>query len=153
MWLSPAVLAALVITALALPSLASAGESAGWQAYQARDYERAARLWQRDAKRGEPNALFGLGLLAEREGDEGAAAGWYEKAARAGLAAAQVLIADRYISGWGVAADPVTAYAWLSRAIAAGVPNAAAIRDQLAQGMTADAMRQAEALTETLVTK
>ncbi len=153
MWLRPALLAALVMTALAYSTGASAGESAGWQAFRAKNYERAERLWQREAEKGDPNGLFGLGVIAEHRGDDTAAFGWHEKAARAGLASAQVLIAQRYIAGNGVAADSIAAYAWLTRAIASGVPNAAKMRDQLAKGMTPDRVQQAEALAATLEEK
>ncbi|MSO74513.1 MAG: hypothetical protein EXQ99_05090 [Alphaproteobacteria bacterium] len=151
--LRPALLAALIVGGLVLPAAVSAGESAAWRAYMAKDYGRAEQLWRRDAAKGDRHAIFGLGMLADHHADAAQAAIHYEKAARAGLAAAQVLIAECYISGKGVAADPITAFAWLSRAIAAGVPNAAAIRDQLALTMTADAVRQAETLADTLSAK
>lgn len=151
MRLRRATLAALVISALVVPTLASAGESAGWQAFRAKDYKRAESIWKRDAARGEPNAAFGLGVLAEKRGDDAGASTWYEKAAAAGLPAAQVLIAQRYATGKGVTKNLVVAYAWYSLAIRSGVPNAAKIRDQLAKGMSADAVKEAEALAATLV--
>ncbi len=151
--LGPALFVALMLAINAFTAGASAGESEGWRAYQARDYSRAEQLWQRDAAKGDRHAAFGLGMLADRQGDEAAAAVHYEKAASAGLGSAQVLIADRYISGKGVAANPIVAFAWLTRAVASGVPNAATIRDQLAQTMTADAVREAEALAQTLNSK
>ncbi len=153
MWLRPAFVAALVMTALACAPAAFAGESAGWQAFRAKNYDRAERLWQREAENGDPNGLFGLGVLAEHRGDETAASGWYEKAARAGLASAQVLIAQRYISGTGVTADTIAAYAWLTRAIDSGVPNAAKMRDQLAKSMTPESVQQAETVAATLKDK
>lgn len=149
----PALFAALVLAIHVFASGAAAGESAGWRAYQAKDYSRAEQLWQHDAAKGDRHAAFGLGLLADQRGDEAAAAVHYEKAARAGLGSAQVLIADRYISGKGVAVNPIMALAWLTRAIASGVPNAAMVRDQLAQTMTPDAVREAEALAQTLNSK
>lgn len=153
MWLRPALVAALVMTAVVLPATASGAESAGWQAFRAKDYQRAEHLWQREAANGEPNGMFGLGVLAEHKGDEAAAFGWYEKAARAGLPSAQVLIAQRYAAGKGVAADPVAAYAWFTRAKESGVPNAGKIRDQLAKGMTPEAIQKAEALAAALAGK
>jgi len=128
-----------------------ADTSPGWEAYAAKDYESAARLWQEEAGQGDPNAAFGLGILADRDGNPKAAATWYEKAARGGLASAQVLLGQRYAEGNGVERSVVTAYAWYSQAIAAGVPNADKLRDNLATEMTPDQVKEAEALAGTLL--
>jgi TPR repeat protein len=148
MWLRWAALAALAFCIGALP--ANAGDSKAWRAYTAGDHELAERLWRPQAERGDANAAFGLGVIAESEGDEAAAARWYEQAAKGGLAGAQVLTAQRYADGLGVARDPVLAYAWFTRAIESGVPNAAKVRDALAATMTPEAIEEAEAIAARL---
>jgi TPR repeat protein len=127
-----------------------AQEATGWDAYAAKDYDTAEALWLADAKRGDAHAAFGLSILADRKGDQEGAARWLEKAASAGHAASRVLLGQRYAEGNGVAKDPVRAYAWYTRAIAARVPNAGKLRDQLAATMTPEEIASAEALAATL---
>ncbi|MGD9538169.1 MAG: tetratricopeptide repeat protein [Alphaproteobacteria bacterium] len=144
MWLRWAASAALMLSVAAFPATA-ADSTAAWRAYTAGDHERAERLWRPEAERGDANAAFGLGVIAESRGDDAEATRWYEQAAQRGLPAAQVLIGQRYAEGTGVARDPVLAYAWFTRAIEAGVPNAAKVRDALAATMTPEAIEEAEA--------
>ena len=144
MWLRWAVLAALTLSASVLP--ATAKDPKAWQAYTSGNYELAERLWRPQAERGDANAAFGLGVIAESRGDEADAARWYETAAMSGLAAAQVLIGQRYAEGLGVVRDPILAYAWFTKAIESGVPNAVKVRDALAATMTPEAIEEAEAV-------
>lgn len=136
--------------ALIVPLAAVADVSAGWEAFRAKDYERAERIWLNDAARGERHAAFGLGLLSDARGDAAGAAKWYEQAAHAGLGSAQVLIGQRYAEGVGVTKNPVAAYAWFTRAMIAGVPNAEKVRDQLARDMSPEAIKEAEDLAASL---
>ena len=122
----------------------------GWKSYIERDYQAAEKHWRADASRGDPNGAFGLAILAERAGDAKAATEWYEKAALGGVSSAQVLVGQRYAEGVGVDVNSVRAYAWYSRAMAAGVPNVGKLRDRLAASMTQDQIKQADALAETL---
>lgn len=143
------VLMALSMAVLAKPSAAE--PSLGWKAFADKDFETADRIWREDAARGNPHGAFGLALLADRAGDEQAAASWYEKAAMGGLPSAQVLIGQRYAEGHGIEQSAIKAYAWYSRAAASGVPNAEKLRDRLGAAMSPDQIKEAEALAETLV--
>jgi len=146
MWLRWAALAALMLGFLVPLSGTFADDQSGWQAYSAGNYDRAERIWRPAAERGDANAAFGMGVLAEARGNETEAAHWYEKAALGGLPSAQVLMGHRYIEGLGVPRDPILAYAWLTRAIASGVPNAAKLRDALANNLTPAQIEEAEGI-------
>ena len=144
--------AAFTLASVLFPASQTLGAepTQGWKSYIARDYEAAETHWRADAARGDPNGAFGLAILAERAGDAKAATEWYEKAALGGVSSAQVLVGQRYAEGVGVEPNPVRAYAWYSRAMAAGVPNVGKLRDRLAASMTQDQIKQADALAETL---
>ena len=53
-----------------------------------------------------------------------AAVSWYEAAAQAGVASAQLKLANAYVAGAGVARDPVQAQRWYFRAAQQGLPDA-----------------------------
>jgi TPR repeat protein len=146
MWLRWAALAALMLGILVPPAGATADDQTGWQAYSAGDYERAARIWGPAAERGDVNAAFGMGVLAEARGNETEATHWYETAALGGMAAAQALMGHRYLQGLGVPRDPIVAYAWFVRATKSGVPNAAKARDALARTLTPAQIEEAEGI-------
>ena len=149
-WLTRTALALVLATAL-LPSMAAAADmAAGWEALEAKDYERAERIWLKDAERGDRNAAFGLGMVSDARRDAAGAAKWYERAARAGLPEAQVLIGQRYAEGIGVPKNLVMAYAWFTRAMAARVPNAGKVRARLAKEMSPEAIKEAESLAASL---
>ena len=87
-------------------------------------------------------------MLAQTRDQFEQAAHWYERAARAGLTSAQVLLGSMYIDGRGVPSDGVRAYAWFNRANLDGHPNAARARDAIGNQLTSQQLAQAEALSK-----
>jgi TPR repeat protein len=140
---------------VALAALVSAGwaradMAAGWQAYADGDYARAADEWRPLAERGDRNAAFGLGVLAQVQNQQAAAAKWYRKAAERGLTSAQVLLGSMYAEGRGVEQDLVQAYAWLHLAAIDEHPSAAKARDAVGADLSPGQIARAEALSTTL---
>lgn len=85
-------------------------------------------------KSGVPEAAFALGELAMRSpssqdkaADEAAvraALAWFDAAARAGVASAQLKLANAYLAGVGVPRDPQQAQSWYNRAANQGLADA-----------------------------
>ena len=145
--------AASLLLSLALmlaPAAARADIKAGWKAYTAGNYERAIREWQPLAEAGDYQAAYALGMAFQIKGEPALAVPWYEQAASAGLAEAQILLGTIYARGTAVPRDLVRAYAWLYRATQKGSPNAQLILESVAGRMTADEIEAAKALSETL---
>ena len=88
-----------------------------------RNDERAA-FWLKRAAEGVVNAQYWYGrMLAEGRGvakDDAEAAAWFARAAEAGMAEAQVALAELYVNGRGVPRDHQLAKSWFLRAIPAG---------------------------------
>ena len=107
--------AALTLT----PALGWAQDS-GAAAFARNDLATAQALWQQEAAAGQPEAMLGLGLLADRgfggARDPAAAYDWYAKAADLGLAEAQFNMAVIYDSGQGRPRDVSRALLWYTRA-------------------------------------
>ena len=96
----------------------------------------------------QPEALHNLGATYEHgrglPADAAEAARWYEKAARLGVAQAQVALAGLYRQGRGVPRDEVRAHAWLQLAVRNDLPEA---RKQLAAlSLSPDQISQATRL-------
>jgi uncharacterized protein len=127
----------LAVAVLAGPLPAHADSAAGWQAYNDGDYPRADAEWRPMAEAGNRDAQFAMGMLAEARDDAEAAFGWYERAARNGQSAAQVIVGARYAMGMEVEVDLVRAWYWLDQAARRNHPNAAEFRDTLVPRMTA----------------
>jgi TPR repeat protein len=134
----------------AIASSVRADVAAGWAAYTAEDYAAADQEWRPLADKGNRDAAFGLGMLAQVTGQEKMAAHWYEQAARRGLTAAQVLLGGMYAQGVGVPQDSVLAYAWLHRATVDGHTNAAVARDAVGAILAPDQIAEAKQLSERL---
>ena len=90
-----------------------------------------------------------MGHLESIRDKHAKAAQWYRRAAIKGNATAQALLANQYLSGNGVGADTVRAYAWYDLAASQGHLNAIRARDVIARQMSEAQLRQAKALTET----
>ena len=133
-----------------IPNAALAGMQAGWQAYTAGDYETAIREWQPLAEAGDYQAAYALGMAFQIKDEPARAVPWYEQAASAGLAEAQILLGTIYARGIDVPRDLVRAYAWLYRATENNSPNAQLILDSVAGLMTAQEIEAAKALSATL---
>jgi TPR repeat protein len=126
----------LGLTVLAGPAPVQADSATGWQAHNSGDYTRADAEWRPMAEAGSRDAQFAMGMLAEAQGYTAAALEWYERAARQGQTAAQVILGARYATGMDVEVDLVRAWYWLDRAARRNHPNAAEFRDTLLPPMT-----------------
>nr|WP_295467222.1 SEL1-like repeat protein [Mesorhizobium sp.] len=92
------------------------------------------------ATSGDPVAMFLLAYVTatdgSRSGGPARAASWFEKAAELGLPAAMANLGLLHLRGQGVPQDYVLGYMWLNLAAAAGLPEAAPIRDRVGAAMT-----------------
>lgn len=111
--------ACLIAIAILYPSLGWAQDT-GAAAFARNDLATAQSLWQQEAEQGVPDAMLGLGLLADRGfggvRDPAAAYAWYAKAADLGLAEAQFNLAVIHDSGQGQPRDLSQALLWYTRA-------------------------------------
>lgn len=93
---------------------------AGAAAYEAGDYDKARRIWQPLAEKGDVRAQRGLGKMYEKgrgvERDFAAALKWYRPAAEQGDAESQYRLSVGYGYGLGVEKDEAKAMAWLRKA-------------------------------------
>jgi cell division septation protein DedD len=86
-----------------------------------------AQGWlERAARKGHVDAQTTLGLLLFQNGNRVSAMRWLKGAAEAGDPRALLMVGTALYNGDGVAADPVTAYAYVSRAAAQGLAPAQA---------------------------
>src|SRR5512139_3794055 len=86
-----------------------------------------AQIWlERAARKGHVDAQSTLGLLLFQNGNRVAAMRWLNGAADAGEPRALLMVGTALYNGDGVPADPVTAYAYVSRAAAQGLAPAQA---------------------------
>jgi len=80
------------------------------------------------AEKGNADAQFKLGLAYHNEelmpADAQESFKWYMKAARQGHLAAQKVVGDSYLSGWGTAMNNVTALEWYKKAAEKGLDEA-----------------------------
>lgn len=87
----------------------------GQEAYWERNYARALKIWQPAAAKGDPAAIYGMGLLYELghgvEPSLSMAVTWYEKAVAAQNPSAAVRLALLHSDGRGVAQDDARATA------------------------------------------
>ena len=92
------------------------------------------------ASSGDPVAMFLLAYVTATDGSQSGgaarAASWFEKAAELGLPAAMANLGLLHLRGQGVPQDYVLGYMWLNLAAAAGLPEAASIRDRVGAVMT-----------------
>ena len=101
-------LAAALLTLLVHAGAGAADKNpaSAMQAYLAKDYAAALRLWQPDAARGDAESQYSLGVMyANGEGvakDPIAAAAWYRKAPEAGDTGAGLAYAKLMKTGTGV---------------------------------------------------
>lgn len=94
------------------------------------DLAQAQTLFEQAARKGHVDAATTLGVLLFQNGNRTAAMRWLRQAAEAGEPRAMLLYGTALYNGDGVAADPSTAYAFVSRAAAQGlVPARATLAD------------------------
>lgn len=103
------------------------------------------------AGNGDPVAMFLLGYVEamdETQGGASLAATWFERAARLGLPAAMANLGLLHIRGRGVPQDYVVGYMCLNLAAAAGLSEAATLRDRVGATMTPAQLAEARDLVE-----
>jgi TPR repeat protein len=119
-------------------------------AYQAGDYATALQEWKPLAEAGDAVAQFSLGYIYQN-GDGvlqgyAEAVRWYRLAADQGNAFAQTNLGLMYENGYGVLQDSVTAHMWYNIGAANGNELGGTNRDIIAEGMTQQAVEQAQAM-------
>ncbi len=97
------------------------------------DLARAADLYGRAAKQGHPQAADNYGLALFELGKKSEAAQWLDKSAMRGESRAQFVLGTMFFNGDAVAKDWVRAYALVSRAASAGLPQASKTLTQMDQ--------------------
>ena len=114
------------------------------------DYAEAVRWYRLAADQGYANAQSNLGNMYRRgDGapqDYAEAARWYRLAADQGYANAQSNLGAMYGNGDGVLEDNVMAYMWFNIGAANGNELGDTFRDSIAEGMTQQAIEQAQAM-------
>ena len=85
------------------------------------DLARAQEWLEQSARKGHVDAQTTLGLLLFDSGDRGGAMRWLKSAAEGGDPRASLIYGTALFNGDGVPADPVMAYAYVSRAAAQGL--------------------------------
>ena len=90
------------------------------------DLAQAQSWFERAARKGHVDAQTTLGLLLFTNGNQVGAMRWLRSAAEAGEPRALLMVGTALYNGDGVPADPVTAYAYVSRAAAQGLAPAKA---------------------------
>lgn len=112
--------------------------------------EAAAMIWyERAARQGLTQAEANYGLLLLQK-DRAAALPWLVKASEKGDPRAQYVVATALFNGDPSPADPVRAYALMSRAAAAGLPQAMRSLGEMEGYLSADQRQRGLALAETL---
>ena len=131
----PLAAALLMVLIHAGAGAADKNPASAMEAYQAKNYDAALRLWQPSAARGDAEAQYSLGVMhANGEGvakDPAAAVAWYRKAADQGHGRAQFNLGLAYRGGQGVEKSEVQAVDWFRRSAESGYPDG-----QLAYGLT-----------------
>src|SRR5687767_6315820 len=102
------------------------------------DLAQAQGWLERAARKGHVDAQSTLGLLLFQNGNRVSAMRWLKAAAEAGEPRAMLMVGTALYNGDGVAADPVTAYAYVSRAAAQGLAPAQATLADLDAAMSLD---------------
>ena len=115
------------------------------------DLARAQGLFEQAARKGHADAATTLGILLFQNGNRTGGMRWLRKSAEAGEARAMLLYGTALYNGDGVASDPVTAYAFVSRAAAQGLGPAKATLADLDEAMPIEDRRKGVALAQAMV--
>lgn len=109
----------------------------------------AAQGWfEKAARKGHVDAQATLGLLLFQSGNRVGAMRWLMAAADAGEPRAMLMVGTALYNGDGIVADPVKAYAYVSRAAAQGLAPAKATLADLDQVMPLEQRKQGVALAQ-----
>lgn len=107
---------------------------------------RAQSFYEQAASRGHTEAQASLGLMLFQSNDRAAGLRWLKLAAEAGERRAQLVYGTALFNGDGMPADPVRAYAMVSRAAAQGLAPARTTLSEMDQLIPADQRQKALAL-------
>jgi len=117
------------------------------------DLAQAQDWLERAARKGHVDAQATLGLLLFQNGNQVTGMRWLKSAAEAGEARALLIVGTALYNGDGVQADPVTAYAYVSRAAAQGLAPAQATLADMDAAMPLDQRQKGIALAQSMVAK
>ena len=138
------------VLSMTFTPLAAQDFSKGYDAYQAGDYVTALQEWTPFAEAGYADAQYNLGLMYKNGNgvpqDYAEAARWYRLAANQGHALAQSKLGMMYTIGQGVLQDSLMAHMWYNISSANGNDFGGTGRDGIAEGMTQQAIEQAQAM-------
>jgi TPR repeat protein len=111
-----------------------------------------AQSWlERAARKGHSDAQATLGLLLFQNGNRVSGMRWLKLAAEAGEPRALLIVGTALYNGDGVPADPVTAYAYVSRAAAQGLAPAQATLADMDEVMPLEQRQKGVALAQSMV--
>jgi cell division septation protein DedD len=114
------------------------------------DLARAQQYFEQAARKGHLDAATSLGFLLFQGGNRTAGMRWLRKAADGGEPRAMLLYGTALFNGDGVAPDPVTAYAFVSRAAAQGLAAARATLADMDQAMPLEQRRKGLATAKSM---
>ncbi len=114
------------------------------------DLAQAQGWLERAARGGHVDAQSTLGLLLFQNGNQVGAMRWLKAAAEAGEPRALLMVGTALYNGDGVPADPVTAYAYVSRAAAQGLAPAQATLADMDAVMPLEQRQKGVALAQTM---
>lgn len=114
------------------------------------DRQRAEEFFRKAASAGHTPAKTALGIMAIRLGRKQEAMLWLGQSAGEGDARAQYLLGIAYYQGDAVKRDVPLAYALISRAADAGVPQAAVARAKLEATLTSDDLARGRSIATKL---
>lgn len=114
------------------------------------DLARAQDWLERAARKGHVDAQSTLGLLLFQNGNRVSGMRWLKSAAEAGEPKALLIVGTALYNGDGVPADPVTAYAYVSRAAAQGLAPAQATLADMDAMMPLEQRQKGVALAQSM---
>jgi len=115
------------------------------------DLAKAQDMFERAARKGHIDAQTTLGLLLFQNGNRVSALRWLKSAAVAGEARAMLVYGTALYNGDGIAQDPVTGYAFVSRAAAQGLPPAQATLADMDSAMPIEQRQKGVSLAQAMV--
>ena len=115
------------------------------------DLSQAQNWLERAARKGHVDAQTTLGLLLFQNGNRVSAIRWLSRAAEAGEARALLMVGTALYNGDGITADPIKAYAYVSRAAAQGLAPAKATLADMDQVMPLEQRKRGVALAKQMV--
>jgi TPR repeat protein len=116
------------------------------------DLARAHQYLEQAARKGHVDAAATLGILLFQNGNRIGAMRWIKLAANGGEPRSLLLYGVALFNGDGVAADPVSAYAYVSRAAAQGMASASETLADMDAAMTLDQRVKGLAMAKAMVT-